>query len=122
MKCLRCGKEMVNTTGGNYQCTSCNMAVNDLLYRPSEWKSFPHEGFSEQKGWICPVCGRGVAPWVDYCPCQNNWNITYGTGTSIDNEELNRLFELNDKRVAEIIKFENTDLLESDVDGKNMER
>ena len=22
------------------------------------------------KGWICPICGRGVAPNVTVCPCQ----------------------------------------------------
>ena len=22
-------------------------------------------------GWICPVCGRGVAPDVGVCPCQD---------------------------------------------------
>ena len=81
MQCIRCGKEMQNTTGGNYHCPSCNTVVNDLVYRPSEWKPFPHEGFGEQKGWICPVCGRGVAPWVDYCPCQINRGITYASGT-----------------------------------------
>jgi hypothetical protein len=21
------------------------------------------------KGWICPVCGRGLAPWTSECPC-----------------------------------------------------
>jgi hypothetical protein len=21
------------------------------------------------KGWVCPVCGRGVAPWISVCPC-----------------------------------------------------
>lgn len=20
-------------------------------------------------GWICPVCGRGCAPWLSTCPC-----------------------------------------------------
>ncbi len=20
-------------------------------------------------GWICPICGRGVAPFADSCPC-----------------------------------------------------
>jgi len=38
------------------------------------------QGFGKQEGWICPVCGRGVAPWVDACPCKSNWKITYGTG------------------------------------------
>ena len=31
-------------------------------------------------GWICPVCGRGNAPWNSYCPCKvgpNNIEITY---------------------------------------------
>ena len=38
--------------------------------------------------------------------------ITYGTSTVTNNEELNRLFELNDQRVAEMIEFDNADLLE----------
>ena len=106
MQCIRCGKEMINTTGGNYHCPSCNMLVNDLVYRPSEWKPFP-QGFDEQKGWICPVCGRGVAPWVDCCPCQGSeMKITYGNSTAMDNDELHRLFELNDKRVEEMISFQ----------------
>lgn len=79
MQCIRCGNEMVNTTGGNYHCPSCNMAVNDLVYRPSNCDIPMPQGFGEQKGWICPVCGRGVAPWVDYCPCQSNFKITYDT-------------------------------------------
>ena len=28
-------------------------------------------------GWICPVCGKGVAPWASTCPCKDfNYNIT----------------------------------------------
>ena len=22
-----------------------------------------------KEGWICPKCGRGLAPWVSECPC-----------------------------------------------------
>ena len=22
-------------------------------------------------GWSCPVCGRGLAPWVQVCPCRD---------------------------------------------------
>ncbi len=84
MQCIRCGREMENTTGGNYHCQSCNMAVNDLLYRPSNCDMPLPQGFGEQKGWICPVCGRGLAPWVDYCPCQSDFKITYGTSTGGD--------------------------------------
>lgn len=82
MKCIRCGKEMENTTGGNYHCPSCSFAVNDLVYRPSEWKPFPQSA-SKQEGWICPVCGRGVAPWVDVCPCQSG-QISYGTSIGLN--------------------------------------
>lgn len=86
MQCIRCGKEMENTTGGNYHCPSCGHAINDLVYRPSEWKPFPQD-FDKQEGWICPVCGRGVAPWVDVCPCRGSeMKITYGTGTGVSCE------------------------------------
>lgn len=84
MQCTRCGKEMVNTTGGNYHCPNCNMAINDLLYRPSNCEIPMPQGFGEQKGWICPVCGRGVAPWVDVCPCQSDWKITHRISTGGD--------------------------------------
>ena len=28
-------------------------------------------------GWICPVCGRGLAPSMSYCPCKLTREITY---------------------------------------------
>ena len=34
-------------------------------------------------GWICPVCGRGLSPYTDSCPCTLNRNITCGTGTAV---------------------------------------
>ena len=33
MKCIKCGQEMVNISGGNYQCPSCGQTINDLVYR-----------------------------------------------------------------------------------------
>ena len=71
---------MKNTSGGNYHCDNCGYGVNDLVYRPSNCDIPTPQSFGKQEGWICPVCGRGVAPWVDYCPCQSDWKITYGTG------------------------------------------
>lgn len=84
MRCIVCGKEMKNTLGGNYHCENCGHAVNDLVNRSSNCDIPMPQGVGEQKGWICPVCGRGVAPWVDYCPCQSDWKITYGTSTNIN--------------------------------------
>lgn len=71
MRCIVCGKEMTNTIGGNDYCTNCGHAINDLVYRPSNCDLSMPQGFGEQKGWICPVCGRGLAPWVSCCPCMN---------------------------------------------------
>lgn len=84
MQCIRCGREMENTTGGNYHCPSCDMAVNDLVYRPSNCDIPMPQGFGKQEGWICPVCGRGLAPWTSFCPCQSDFKITYGTSTGGD--------------------------------------
>lgn len=86
MQCIRCGKEMEVTTGGNYHCPSCSFAVNDLLYRPSNCDIPLPQGFGEQKGWICPVCGRGLSPWTSFCPCQSDMKITYGTSTYVNND------------------------------------
>lgn len=99
MQCPRCGKEMVNTIGGNYHCPSCSMAINDLVDRVSNCDMPMPQGLGEQKGWICPVCGRGLAPWVDYCPCQIHRNITYasGTGTYVN------------KDISEYAKYATTD-------------
>lgn len=87
MRCMVCGKEMKNTLGGNYHCENCGHAVNDLMNRFSSCDIPLPQGFGKQEGWICPVCGRGVSPWVDYCPCQSDWKITYGTGTSLNGDD-----------------------------------
>lgn len=36
MKCHICGKEMVNTIGGCYECKHCGQGIHDAVYRPSE--------------------------------------------------------------------------------------
>ena len=90
MKCMRCGAEMNNTTGGNYNytCRRCGMGVNDLVYRPQNCDIPLPRGFGKQEGRICPVCGRGVAPWVDVCPCQNDINVTNITITNSEDIKL----------------------------------
>jgi predicted RNA-binding Zn-ribbon protein involved in translation (DUF1610 family) len=104
MNCMRCGAEMINTTGGNYYCPKCSFAINDLVYRPSACDLPLHQGFGEQ-GWICPVCGRGLAPWVDYCPCQSDWKITYGTGASVNGLPVDPAIRYISDKEAEELKL-----------------
>ena len=84
MNCIRCGAEMNSTTGSNHTCPKCSMEVNDLVYRPQNCDMPLPQDFGKKEGWICPVCGRGVAPWMSFCPCQGDWKITYGRGTGGD--------------------------------------
>lgn len=81
MNCMSCGKEMINTTGGNEYCPKCGLAVNDLVYRPSNCDLPMPQEFGEQKGWICPICGRGLAPWTSSCPCVSTREIVYNSET-----------------------------------------
>jgi len=107
MQCLRCGKEMSITTGGNYNCPNCGVMTSGATYDFAKYGwPLPHD-LDKQEGWICPVCGRGVAPWVDYCPCQGEWKITYGTTTGIDvnldlNEYIKEIYKKSIKSEGDI--------------------
>ena len=116
MQCVRCGKNFSSHTDGSEVCWDCYMKDYDdyvkqnfsealLTMQPSNCDLPLPNGFGKQEGWICPVCGRGLAPWVSFCPCQSDMKITYGTSTTTDIDELNELFRLNDQRVDEMVDF-----------------
>jgi hypothetical protein len=89
MQCIRCGKIFASHTDGPEICWECYMKDIDNYMSansPSNCDIPLPQGFGKQEGWICPVCGRGLAPWVDYCPCQSDWKITYGTATSLNDD------------------------------------
>lgn len=83
----------MNNTHGDIlynQITTNGPTTNDLVYRQkpedttgglSSSKSYgeynPPRG---EVGWICPICGRGLAPSTSYCPCSLTRNITYLNG------------------------------------------
>ena len=72
--------------------TANGPTINDLVYRQrpedatagtSSSKAYgeynPPRG---EVGWICPICGRGLAPSTSYCPCNSSRNITYTAQSS----------------------------------------
>ena len=109
--CIRCGEYFSATKQTSY-CPACE--GNNLLNVSNCDMPMP-QGFGEQEGWICPVCGRGLAPWVDVCPCQKDAgviNITTATNPMDIDVDLTKYYTLiNDGSVPEA-KFENADLLE----------
>ena len=93
MKCISCGAEMNSTTGGNYTCPKCGQSINDGVYRPPTSITYgkPYLGWG-QMGWICPKCGKVLAPWRAECDCHKKTTTTtdksntpFITGTSINN-------------------------------------
>lgn len=70
--------------------TTNGPSINDLVYRPRPKDTTSgvssNQSYSNYQpprgevGWICPVCGRGLAPSTSYCPCNLTKNITYANG------------------------------------------
>lgn len=113
MQCIRCGKEMfTSSTGGDNICWECKNSYNNShIHIPNNCDMPMPQGFGEQKGWICPVCGRGVAPHVDVCPCRKDADVINVT-TGTDTVDLSKYYTLiNDGKVPET-KFKYEDTLE----------
>ena len=101
MNCTICGKQMNYTGFGNYRCQECGHALSDLVDRPSNCDIPIPQGFGKQEGWICPVCGRGVAPWVEVCPCRQDAGVINVT-TITETADLSQYYTLiNDGTVPE---------------------
>lgn len=88
MKCIVCGKEMINTIGGCYHCPDCRIGVDDLVNRH-------YTGKTQQvpQGWKCPKCGSILAPHQYFCPfCVGSITTTITTsptdGTKLSNVDI----------------------------------
>lgn len=104
MKCMRCGREMINTIGGNFHCPTCGMSINDLVDRSQNCDMPLPEGFGLQYGWVCPKCGRVLAPHMDYCPCSGGvGEITYASGTGTLNDPDDTLRYSNSSKINGLI-------------------
>lgn len=97
MNCMRCGAEMNSTTNVNYTCPNCGTEVYNSADKPQNCDVSPIQNFDKKEGWVCPVCGRGVAPWVDYCPCKIDGNITWVATTMQTSYKAQNKIEDNNK-------------------------
>jgi DNA-directed RNA polymerase subunit RPC12/RpoP len=72
MKCVKCGAEL--TTGDTTMgyCNSCHIKLSYTV------------DMNTPTGWRCPVCGRGLSPWVTECPCYLHipFNVPTTSGSS----------------------------------------
>lgn len=66
----------------NQNTTSSKAYVdnNSTTAAPSLQSIYNPPRYRGEVGWICPVCGRGLAPSTSYCPCNLTRNITYLNG------------------------------------------
>ena len=57
------------------RCEKCNGLISGTSKSTCAKKCIcPPE--TELKGWICPVCGTGLSPFMSYCPCKDTGTIS----------------------------------------------
>jgi hypothetical protein len=73
------------TSGGSYHCAGCGATMISPGY--SGYCSVCHYNRNiwykqdTKIGWVCPVCGRGISPFITKCPCKGCDNLDDGGGT-----------------------------------------
>jgi hypothetical protein len=70
MTCILCGCDLVSgawVNGKGPYCYGCSRTLTSPPAGPI--------------GWVCPVCGRGVAPWQGVCGCGPHFNTITTTQT-----------------------------------------
>jgi len=62
--CPNCGTELGSGGCPNPNCPSKTYYGSIKLYP------------EKKTGWICPICGGGVSPYIDKCPCKHDFTVT----------------------------------------------
>ena len=62
----------------NYEGIGDDIAEECELYLKQLPSAHPEQQIPQMRGWVCPVCGRGLSPYTSVCPCNNGkgWEIT----------------------------------------------
>ena len=103
--CPVCNQQMVQSLNpGVYRCRQCGYGESTLPYCVPYTHQFndksttlpKHERIYDtpvetpsiaqpshvQYGWVCPQCGRSLAPHVDSCPCRSKTEISWCSSMS----------------------------------------
>jgi hypothetical protein len=69
MKCFFCETDVESWEGNpkHAVCPKCLKILKETFTQDKEEYSAPA---AVRAGWVCPVCGRGVSPYLETCPCQ----------------------------------------------------
>lgn len=62
----------LNRTIAELKCVEERDSREYLAKKEEEEKEAAAARAAAPRGWICPVCHRGVSPAQDYCPCLEN--------------------------------------------------
>ena len=71
-KCADCGKYWT----GRFDTNLGTIAPNVPSYEPPNIPYYELPKKNGSYGWICPVCGAGVSPYQDHCPCCGGKSLT----------------------------------------------
>lgn len=56
--------------------------IKNSTYIPEEW------GKLMPTGWVCPLCGRVLSPWTNYCLCRTPQPVTCPDSEPIVNPSI----------------------------------
>ena len=94
--CPRCGASEVyrdntkvltsNPAQNRYECKACGKVWSAHSDREAVHPAFScsaliNDYFGAQTGWICPKCGKVLAPWMSECDCYLKTTAPAGTKT-----------------------------------------
>ena len=67
--------------------SSKSSKISSIPFDLSQWQTVrayiePAPTLRGEVGWICPVCGRGLAPSMSWCPCNVGTSASATVATS----------------------------------------